>query len=256
MGFFGRLFGRYRPKPGVAPVPVEKLKADLLALNRPTAPFIIRECTANDPENADLVAEWRMREPNWYAAFGSANLSKSFQVFMRLLPDLHEVQSIDWTWNVTWSGGIPSFSYQKKGQRGLNWDYVFGIRPFYETTPSGERIAYRFSSSELKKPLHETVTNNGWSWRSRMASRLPRGSHAEQLRVEPQWDRRRKWVSLGAAFFVFCAVFSILSSVDTILKAASPVFAVHPFLSVLPALISIVVAALIAWLVAARLRRE
>jgi len=255
MSFIGRLFGRYRPKPGVAPVSADKLKHDLLALNRPTAPFIIRECTADDPENADLVAEWRMHNPAWYAAFGSANLSKSFQVFMRLMADQHEVQSIDWTWDVTWSGGVPSFSYQKKGERGLNWDYVFGVRPFYETTPSGERIAYRFSSSELKKPLHELVTGSGWSWRSRLAGRLPHGSHAEELRRHTPLSARSRWIYVAVAFVLSFGIVNELLAPISIMIETRSMPGSGGILPYFPMILSAIVAIIIARVVHVRVSR-
>ncbi|HVV42934.1 MAG TPA: hypothetical protein VHC94_17930 [Nitrobacter sp.] len=220
MSFFGRLIGRYEPKPGVPQVSANRLKADLLALNRPTAPFIIRECTADDPENADLVAEWRMREPAWYTIFGSADLSHSFQVFMRLLEDRHEVQSIDWVWDVHWSVGVPSFSYSKTWSRGQQWEYRGSIRPFYETTPSGERVAYRFSSSELKKPLRDVVTGSGWSWRSRFAGWLPGGSRAEVLRQGQPKSARKRWIFTGAAFVVaFGVTHNLLAPIGMIATA-------------------------------------
>lgn len=253
MGFFGKLIGRYDPKPGVAPLPASRLKADLLALNRPTAPFIIRECTADDPENADLVAEWRMREPAWYAIFGSANLSHTFQVFMRLLEDRHEVQSIDWTWNVTWSGGAPSFSFGKTWSRGQQWEYRGSVRPFYETTPGGERIAYRFSSSELKKPLRDLVVNSGWSWRSRFAGRLPRGSRAELLRQGRPPNARTRWIYVGVAFLLsFGIINQLLAPVSLMIETRSAPGS-GSFLPVLPMIVAAVAALAIARIVFVRM---
>lgn len=255
MGFWSGLIGRYFAQPGITPVSVDELRGNLLALNRPTAPYIIRECTADDPENADLVAEWRMREPGWYAAFGSAKLSQSFQVFMRLLPDQNQVQSIDWTWDVTWSGGIPSFSFSKTGERGLQWEYKFGIRPFYETTPSGERIAYRFSSSELKKPLHDTVTKSGWSWRSRFAGRLPHGSRADALRALQPPDPKKQWLKASLAFLItFVLLFQVLSRLFWIRSSAPTIGHGNGILTAAPPVLAAIVALTIARVVFTRTR--
>ncbi len=256
MGFWSGLIGRHSPQPGVAPVSAGQLKANLLALNRPTAPYIIRECTADDPENADLVAEWRMREPAWYAAFGTVNLSHSFQVFMRLLPDRNEVQSIDWTWDVTWSGGVPSFSLSKTGERGLQWEYKTGVRPFYETTPSGERIAYRFSSSELKKPLHDTVTRSGWSWRSRFAGRLPHGSHAEALRALQPPNPRKQWLRAALAFLiVFAMTFQVLSRIFWLRDSGLSIGGGSAALTAAPPVLAAVVALAVARVVFVKMNR-
>ena len=215
MGLFDWMKVTYRPAKNIAPVSADELRKILLALNRPTTPFVIRDCTADDPENADLVAEWRMREPNWYAVFGSATLRQNFQIFMRLLPESHEVQSIDRTTQVTWSGGIPSFEFARTWSRGQQWEYRTGIRPFYETTASGERIAYRFSSSEIKKPMLAAVTGNGWTWRRRFMGRLPAGSHREILRSDPNRPRSRKaqLLAAGITMLAFVGVFNFVSGI-------------------------------------------
>ena len=255
MSFFGRLIGRYSPDPGIAPVAADRLKASLLALNRPTAPYVIRECTGDDPENADLVAEWRMREPAWHAIFGSANLSHAFQVYMRLLPDRHEVQSIDWTWNVTWSAGVPSFGIARTWSRGQQWEYRGSARPFYETTPSGERIAYGFSSSELKKPLRDVVTKSGWSWRSRFAGRLPAGSRAETLRAAIAPTARKKWITVWVAFLLsFGFVNMLLAPVGMLIETRS-MSGGQGVIRLLPMIAAAVVAAVVARVVFVRMSR-
>lgn len=213
MILFGRLRGIHRPAPGTVAVSREKLRADFLALNRPTAPFIVRECRAGDPENADLVAEWKIREPAWYAVFGEVELAHNFQVFMTLLPDRQEVQSIDWTWDMKWSGGLPSFSFSSKGSRGQQWEYRRAIRPFYETTSTGERIAYRFTSSEIKKPLQAVVAAAGWTWRSRFAGRLARDPNHGRLNVS---TARTGMIRLGAAAVMFIAVGGVASAVASL----------------------------------------
>jgi hypothetical protein len=57
MKFFDWLTGTKRPAAGVPAKTPAEVRADLLAVNRPTAPFIVRDGAT---ENVDLVAEWRI----------------------------------------------------------------------------------------------------------------------------------------------------------------------------------------------------
>ena len=57
------LTGTRRPAPGVTPTPPAAVRAALLAVTRPTAPFLVRPATAADDVGADLAAEWRMADP-------------------------------------------------------------------------------------------------------------------------------------------------------------------------------------------------
>jgi hypothetical protein len=54
MGLWDWLTGTKRPAAGVTPKSPDEVRASLLAVNRPTAPFIICD---GAPENVDLVAE-------------------------------------------------------------------------------------------------------------------------------------------------------------------------------------------------------
>jgi len=172
MGILDWLTGTRRPPPGVPAEPPEAVRQAILSVNRPTAPFVVRACTPGDPEQADLVCEWRMREPGWYIVFGKAELQRSFQVFMRLDPRRRRVRSIDRSQSVTWSAGIPSIGCQSRWSRGREYEFRLDFQPFYETTPQGERIAWRFSSRDLERPLWEAVAKAGWTWRSISWGRL------------------------------------------------------------------------------------
>jgi hypothetical protein len=73
MRLFDWITGANEPAKGVAAVPAAELKAALLAINRSTAPFVVRE----DPSGpVDLVAEWRIVDASWYEIFARAKLTK------------------------------------------------------------------------------------------------------------------------------------------------------------------------------------
>lgn len=57
MALFEFITGSESPSPGVAQQPAATLRAALLALNRDTSPWQVRDGAA---ENVDLVTEWKI----------------------------------------------------------------------------------------------------------------------------------------------------------------------------------------------------
>jgi len=91
MGMFDWLTGTKRPAAGVAPKSATEVRSALLAVSRPTAPFVVRD---GAPERVDLVAEWRIVDASWYEIFAKAGLKKVFKILMRLDPQKHEVRAV------------------------------------------------------------------------------------------------------------------------------------------------------------------
>jgi hypothetical protein len=160
MGFLDWLTGTKRPAPGIAPKPVGDVRAALLAVNRATAPFVVRDGSA---EGVDLVAEWRIVDAAWYEVFAKAGLTSVFKVLMRLDEARHEVRAVDQQWSVEWRAGIPMAA---EGFRGQKREISFGTAyAFTETGMPGQVYRYKFATGELKPPLQEAVTAAGWTWR-------------------------------------------------------------------------------------------
>lgn len=162
MGFFDFLSGRKRPKSGVVAVSPDALQAAILAVNRDTAPFQITKCTDG---SCDLLAEWKIVDAKWYEIFGKAGLKKAFTVKMRLDADKSEVRAVDQDYTVSWKAGVPVMELQAAGFRGQKTEMSFGTAyAFTEEFKPGQVYNYRFNSAELKKPLQQAVTDNGWTW--------------------------------------------------------------------------------------------
>ena len=89
--------GTKRPAPGVAAKSAAQVRADLLAADRPTAPFIIRD---GQPENVDIVAEWRIVDAKWYGIFSKSGLKKVFKILIKLDAQTHEARAVDQAWTV------------------------------------------------------------------------------------------------------------------------------------------------------------
>jgi hypothetical protein len=163
MGLFDWLTGTKRPAAGVALKSEAEVRAALLAVNRKTAPFVVRD---GAPEKVELVAEWRIVDAKWSEVFAKAGLQKTFKVLMRFDPQKHEVRAVDQQWSVEWRAGVPRLSVAAEGFRGQQKEISFGMAyAFTQSGPSGEIYNYRFSTGEIKTPLQNAVTAAGWTWR-------------------------------------------------------------------------------------------
>lgn len=170
MGIFDFFTGTKRPKSGVTAAESEQVRAAILAINRDTAPFQI---TASTDDSCDFIAEWRIVDAKWHEVFAKASLKKVFRIKMRLDPDKNEVRAVDEEFTVSWRAGIPSISLAASAFRGQKTEISGGMAyAFTEEFKPGVVYKYRFNTTELKKPLQQAVTENGWIWRGVAFSKL------------------------------------------------------------------------------------
>jgi len=163
MKLFDWLNGTKRPAAGVPAKRSAEVRADLLAVNRPTAPFIVRD---GAPENVDVVAEWRIVDARWYEIFAKAGLTKVFKILIKLDEQASEVRAVDQEWSVEWRAGVPSLSLSAEAFRGQKVEMSFGTAfAFKETLEYGKVYEYRFKTSEIKDPLIATAQKSGWGWK-------------------------------------------------------------------------------------------
>lgn len=163
MGLFDRLTGTKKPDANASVHSVDDLRTALLALNRDTAPYVVRPGAG---ENADLVAEWRIVDAVWYEIFAKAGLTKVAKVLMKFDTDKTEVRSADEEYTVEWQAGVPTLSVAAKAFRGQQQSVQFGRSwAFTEQGQYGEVYNYHFDTNELKKPLQDVTTSSGWTWR-------------------------------------------------------------------------------------------
>ena len=164
MRLIDRLVGLRTPAPGTPPGEPAAVRRALMALDRPTAPYAVRE--ARPGEDADLVAEWRVFEPAWAPVFERAGLAESLSILMWLRPAEREVRCLHWSRALRWRDGAAERSSGFKLTLGATASVAFGVAPaFVETLPDGTAIRYRFDATEVRRPLERAVTSQGWSWR-------------------------------------------------------------------------------------------
>ena len=160
MGLFG--FGKKANK-NTPVLPVAEVRQRLLALNRETAPYQIRDGSA---EGVDLIAEWKIVDAKWYEIFAKANLTKVFRIYMKFDEGKHEVRAKDEEYTVEWRAGVPSLSLAASKFSGQKTSIEFGTAyAFTEELKPGQVYNYRFNTNEIKKPIQEAVTACGWNYK-------------------------------------------------------------------------------------------
>lgn len=163
MGMFDWLTGTKKPAAGVAARAPGEVRAALLEVNRPTAPFVVRD---GAPDEVDLVAEWKIVDAAWNAVFARAGLQQVFKIFMRLDPAKSELRTVDQEWKVEWVGGAPRLSLSTEKFRGQKVEVSGGQGyAFTEQDQYGQVFNYKFRTGELKRPLRDAATGAGWVWR-------------------------------------------------------------------------------------------
>lgn len=156
------LFGK-KPSMNVPALTVDEIKARLLGLNRPSAPFRIVD---GQPEGVDLVAEWKIVDASWYEIFAKAKLEKVFRIYMKLEAGKNEVRAQDHEYSVQWSAGVPSLKLAASTFKGQMTSVEFGTGfAFSETFAPGQIYKYKFNTNELKKPIQDICTSCGWSFK-------------------------------------------------------------------------------------------
>ena len=160
MGLFS--FGK-KPDKNVPVLAAEEVRQRLLALNRETAPYQILDGTS---ENVDLIADWKIVDARWYEIFAKASLTKVFRIYMKFDGSRHEVRAKDEEYTVEWRAGLPSLSVSASKFQGQKTSIEFGTAyAFTEEFKPGQVYKYRFSTSEIKKPIQEAVAACGWTYK-------------------------------------------------------------------------------------------
>jgi hypothetical protein len=159
-----------RPGEGTPIKQAADVKAALLALNRDTAPWHVRE--AIPEEGCDLVVEWKIVDAQWFGIFSKSKLESVFKILLKFDGEHNEVRALDKEYTVSWSGGVPTLS-GASSFRGQKTEVSIGIGyGFTEKGTLGQVYNYRFSTGEMKKPVKETVTAAGWGYKGIVFGKL------------------------------------------------------------------------------------
>ncbi|MFI0512930.1 hypothetical protein ACH3Y9_21705 [Streptomyces sp. WSLK1-5] len=170
MRIFDKLTGTRHADGGVTPASAQAVRTALLGLNRPDQPYVIRDGT---PEDADLVAEWRLAEPTWQTLFVHSQLSRAIRIRMRLKHEAHEVRVVEEAWEVSRVGNPPRLKVSSQYTRGPSRTVSTHRRTRQGDAGNLEATeTFSFDSSELVGPLQDTVIGSGWTWRGVIFGKL------------------------------------------------------------------------------------
>jgi hypothetical protein len=152
-----------RPAAGTPTLSAQELSERIMGLNRPSAPYVIRE---GRDENVDFIAEWKIVDAQWYEIFAKAGLSKTFKIYLKLHPEDHSIRASDREYTIAWTAGVPTVSLAVSAFRGQKQEIEFGkAYAFTETLRPGEVYNYRFDTREIKGPIQNAVTECGWTYK-------------------------------------------------------------------------------------------
>ena len=152
-----------RPPAGSPVLSADEVRKRLLSVSRPTAPWRVIDGAS---EGVDLIGEWKIVDASWNASFARAGLTKTFNIFMRLHPEAHEVRAVDREYTISWAAGLPTVRLAVSAFRGQSQTIEFGkAYAFTETLAPGQVYNYRFDTNEIKKPIQESVNSCGWTYK-------------------------------------------------------------------------------------------
>jgi hypothetical protein len=165
--YFGVWASRVDPKAGALPISKEDLVGKLLALNDPKLPWTIRR-----GEKEDLIAEWKIVDEKWVDIFAANRVSIVHKLRFRIDPKDYTVHVQDVERRVSWRVGVdgrPQATLRFSGKRGIDfyqydWGAAYGV--IYKDGQLKIDFAYnyKFNLQEMKNPLIEVATENGWTW--------------------------------------------------------------------------------------------
>ena len=171
MGLLAKLKGIKEAEPGVRPISESELKLKLLALNDDRIPFSIESGHGDD--EADLVAEWKIVDAEWYEIFAKASLEKSHTLLLGLSDADKEVRVLEVSRDIEWRAGVPTLSASIetfKGRTVVSKEYE-AVYAWKSINPLdyGKVYEYSFDVSDMKNPIVKIITKNGWTYRPVMS---------------------------------------------------------------------------------------
>ena len=160
------------PRPGAAPASAHELKARLLSLGSPDAPFQVEEGRAP----GEIIVTWKYVDAHWAGLMAAGGVRSLARIRLRLDEAARTARAQDSLAGVTWdAAGIGAGSGLKaevswrafKGIIFAQYDrgLVHGLiikdgRPTFDRAYN-----YTFSFGELKNPVIDLVREAGWTYR-------------------------------------------------------------------------------------------
>ncbi len=164
MPYFNWIMGKvYRFKGEGEPLPPAELRKKILELNEYDVPVMVKE------KRKKLIITWKYVDAKWYELIAKAGLKKLYELHIKFKQDENLVTLIDVNKTVYWRAAPTQVKIRGGFFRGvmLHWeisklwglDENFKFRKIYD---------YKFTPSEIKNPVLNSILRSGWDVRFRM----------------------------------------------------------------------------------------
>ncbi len=161
---------KIEPKEGVAPISKDELITKLLALNDPELPWTIRR-----GEKEDLIAEWKIVDAKWIDIFAANKINIIHKLRIDLGQGVAHVQDVERKVSYrVGADGRPTATLRWSGHRGIDfyqydWSAAYGVIYKDGKLKIDFAYKYKFNLQEMKNPIIEAVTENGWAWKGALS---------------------------------------------------------------------------------------
>lgn len=142
------------------PVPLEKLRSELLVVNTLNGPFSAIE------EGENLRITWKYLDAKWWEFFAKVQATQSYELLIKFDDNKKEVRLIDITRSMNASKGWDHLHFGFSYFRGVVMEFEIGAQwGIKENLDLGTIYNYRYSPSTIKTPVMNTILKNGWNIR-------------------------------------------------------------------------------------------
>ncbi|EIC20430.1 hypothetical protein Thi970DRAFT_04065 [Thiorhodovibrio frisius] len=157
---------------GIQPLPVESLRARLLAINETDAPFMLQP----GKQQNELIAEWKYADAKWVGIMAAGGLKSVARIKLRLDGKSCKVRSQDTLCRLRWTGAAGSGSTASarlsaswfRGIAFAQYDtgFIGGLILTNDAQPTvSAAYHWKFNIQEMKQPLVAIITQAGWDWK-------------------------------------------------------------------------------------------
>ncbi len=140
------------------PVSEEDLRKQILEINSFDAPVRVEE------KGKKLSVSWNYVDAKWFGIISKSSLSKHYELLIRFNDRTKTATLIDIQKEISF--GLTPGEFKLRGGyfRGISFNYEKGIAwGITDNFKIGKVYDYKFTNAEIKTPVMNTITRNGWT---------------------------------------------------------------------------------------------
>jgi hypothetical protein len=140
-----------------------ELRQTILSINNFDVPVSVVE------KKKQIIITWRYVDAKWWEIIAKAGLTQIYELHVKFNEAKKEVTLIDVQKNVDWRLGTGQTKVSGGYFRGVEMGYEVGAQwGIKENFQLGKIYSFKFSPSEIKNPVLNTILKNGWAVRMGM----------------------------------------------------------------------------------------